>query len=174
MKKSSVILIWGIITSIVYIALSQVINNSDNPSGGLKWVGFLIFFAGLFAGTLQYRNKASGGYVSFGEAYKAGILITLIIAVLSTASFAIFLQMHPEFLTKMLVQAQAQMVNKGMTPEQMEMGLKFQHALMTPVAMSLMGFIASIITGAILSLLSAGICAKKKPLIEEEPPTIEN
>jgi hypothetical protein len=168
MKKSSVILMWGVITALSSILYYWVKNISGVPNKSMQWIGYIIFFAGLLVGTLQYRNKANGGYVSFGEAYKVGILMTLIIAVLGTINFLVFLQIHPDFPGKILEQSRIDMVNKGMSSDQIEMGLKYASKFMTPQMMIIFGLIGQTIGGAILSLLSAGISAKPKPLIQDD------
>ncbi len=168
MKKSSVILMWGVITALASIAYYWMTNISGVPNKSMQWIGYIIFFGGLLVGTLQYRNKANGGYVSFGEAYKVGILMTLIITVLGTINFLIFLQMHPDFPAKILEQSRVDMVNRGMTTDQIDMGLKYASKFMTPQMMIIFGLFGQIIGGAILSLLSAGISTKKKPLIDDD------
>ncbi|HXB13849.1 MAG TPA: DUF4199 domain-containing protein [Bacteroidia bacterium] len=168
MKKSSVILMWGVITALSSIVYYWITNISGVPNKSMQWIGYIIFFAGLLVGTLQYRNKANGGYVSFGEGYKVGILMTLIIAVLGTINFLVFLQVHPDFPTKILEQSRIDMVNKGMTTDQMDMAMKYTSKFLTPQMMIIFGLVGQIIGGAILSLLSAGISAKNKPLIEDD------
>jgi hypothetical protein len=168
MKKSSAIIMWGVITALSSIVYYWVTNISGVPNKSTQWIGYIIFFAGLLVGTLQYRNKANGGYVSFGEAYKVGILMTLIIAVLGTINFLVFLQIQPDFPAKILEQSRIDMVNKGMSADQIDMGLKYASKFMTSQMMIIFGIIGQIIGGAILSLLSAGIAAKPKPLIEED------
>jgi Protein of unknown function (DUF4199) len=167
MKKSTIILMWGAITGVANSLFYQFRNIADNPTTSLRYISYLIMFAGLLVGTLQYR-KANGGYLSFGEGYKAGILMTLIIAVISTISLAIFLQTHPGFMDKILAQTQAMYVNKGMSSDQIETAMSYARKFTSPAVMTLFGFIGGILTGAIVSLLSAGISIRKKPLIDED------
>jgi hypothetical protein len=167
MKKSSVILMWGTLTAIVNSLFYWVINGVDNPNKGIQYVSYLIIFGGLFVGTLQYR-KANEGFLSFGQGYKAGILMTLIIAVISCISFAIFLQVHPEFPDKMMEMQRIAMVNRGMPSEQMDMALNIAKKFTSPPIMMIFALVGSLICGAIISLLTAGICSKTKPLMQED------
>jgi hypothetical protein len=159
---------WGVITSVVNAIFYTILNGSDNPDSPMKWVSYIIFFLGLMMGTLQYRNKANGGFLSFGEGYKTGFLITLVISVLSTLYFFIYLQMHPDFITKMLEISKTKMINKGLTQDQIDMSMSYAKKFTSAPIMVVFGFVGNIIVGAILSLLSAGITAKAKPLIEED------
>lgn len=167
MKKSTVILMWGAITGLVNSAFYQVIDVANNPNRSVQYLAYLIIFGGLLAGTLQFRNKVNGGYVTFGEAYVVGILITLIIAAISTVNLAIFLQTHPGFQEKVIEQTRIQMVNKGMTQDQIDMALTYTRKFTTPTIMTIFGFIGGVMGGAVMALLSSGISVKKKPMFEE-------
>ncbi len=167
MKKSTVILSWAIYTSIVYIVVYEVTNNPDHPNKALGWIGYLIFLAGLILGTFMYR-KANGGFLTFGEGYKAGLLMTLVIAVALTIHYFVYLQMHPDLPEKLLAQVQAQMVNSGMQPDAIDKALSVDRMMFKPVPMVIIGLLVSVLTGAILSLVSAGVSIKNKPFIEDD------
>ncbi|HTA83518.1 MAG TPA: DUF4199 domain-containing protein [Bacteroidia bacterium] len=166
MKKSSVILMWGVITSIIMSAYSFAINAAGSTNKTLSYITFVIMFVGLLIGMRQFRDKVNGGYASFGELYKVGILMVLIIAVFSTLYFFIYLQVNPGFIDRIREQAQADMVNKGMTPEQMEMGVKMMDKFTSPTAMVIFGLLGNLFFGAIVGLLAAGISSKAKPFTE--------
>jgi len=167
MKKSTVILLWGAITGVANSLFYHLINVQDNPNRGIQYISYIIIFAGLLVGTLQYR-KANEGYLSFGEGYKAGFFMTLVITVISCISLAIFLQMHPDFADKIIAQSRAQMINRGMTSDQIDMSMSYARKFMSPTFMLLFAFIGSIISGAIMSLLSAGISIRNRPPFTEE------
>jgi hypothetical protein len=172
MKKSTVIILWGVITGIVNDIFYQILNMTGNMEGSLHYISWLIVFGGLLVGTLQYR-KANDGFASFGECYKAGILMTLIISVLGTAGFAFFLFGHPDFVSHLIEQQRAAYVNRGMTSDQIDKAMSMAKNFMTPPVLIVFSFIGEIITGAIMSLLSSGIVARKKPLVHEEEVTIQ-
>src|SRR5579885_2607372 len=54
MKKSTVIILWGAITGVANSLFYQVINANDSINKSLAYVSYLIIFAGLLVGTLQY------------------------------------------------------------------------------------------------------------------------
>jgi len=163
MKKSTVIIVWGLITGIASSVFYLFLNMSDNMNSGLSYISWIIIFAGLLVGALQYR-KANNGHLTFGEGYTAGILMTLIIAVIGTISFFIYLNGHPDFSQKMMDMQRTKMVNKGMSEDQIEMAMKMASKFMSSTSMIIFGFFGSIVTGAILSLLSSGITMKKPPI----------
>jgi hypothetical protein len=145
---------------------------SGNSNSGLAYLSFLILFAGMVVGAVQYRNKANGGYGSFGELYKVSILITLIVSAISTVYFIIFMQLTPAFMDRIREQADANMVNKGMTAEQIQMAHQMMQTMMSPTAMVLYSLFGNLLVGAILGLLAAGILIKPKPFMEEDNNTL--
>jgi hypothetical protein len=172
MKKSTVIIMWGVITGVVDCVFYQFLNMSDNMNSSLRYISWVLIFAGLLVGTLQYR-KANDGYASFGEGYKAGILMTLIISVIATLGFVIFLQMHPDFMQKMMDQQRIAMVNRGMTSDQIDKAMGYAKMFTSPGVMIVFSILGCILTGAIMSLLSSGIAARNKPLIEDDNTPIQ-
>ncbi|HTB06020.1 MAG TPA: DUF4199 domain-containing protein [Bacteroidia bacterium] len=172
MTKTRVIIMWGIITGVVEIIFYQLLNLSGNTSGGLQSISYLILLGGLIGGMMQFRNKVNGGYATFGELYKVGMLMTLILSVITVAHLLIYMQINPGFIDKILDQARVNMVNKGMTDDQIKMGMHYTQMFTTPLMMSIFGFIGNIIGGAILGLLAAGILAKQKPFMEEDNNTL--
>lgn len=170
MKKSSVILRWAVITGIVASLYSYLMyaSNLAFTNKSLSYVSFLIMFGGMVMAMIQFRDKVNGGYATFGEQYTVGILMVLIMAVITTVYFMIFLQLTPDFVTKSMDQAQADMVNKGMSSDQIEMAMKYSKMFMSPAIMAIFGLLGNGIVGAILGLLAAAITSKAKPFMEEE------
>lgn len=165
MKKSTVILMWGVITAVLMAIFSQFTYQME---GGVRFITYLIFFAGLLVAKLQYRNKVNGGYASFGQLYGLGMLLTLVVAVIVTINFFILLKMHPGFVENAIEQARAQMVMKKTPDEIIEKSLNVtRFFLENPLGIIAGGIVGMAFWGALLSLLSAGIAAKKKPMFEE-------
>jgi len=129
-------------------------------------------FAGILMGMRQFRDKVNGGFGSFGDLYKVGIMMVLVIAAISTVYFIIFLQLTPGFIDRIRQQAQADMVNRGMSSDQIDMAMKMTEKFTTPTLMIIFGFIGNLFFGAILGLLAAGISSKAKPFTEQDNITL--
>jgi hypothetical protein len=85
MKKNIIIygLIAGIVVSVLMLSsvnyLSHCEGNVDyNTSMLIGYAGMLIAFSLVFIGIRNYRDKYNGGVISFGKAFKIGMLIVLI------------------------------------------------------------------------------------------------
>src|ERR1700733_6628394 len=103
MKKSTVIVRWGIITAIVMSLFSYVMyaTGASFTNKSLSYLSYVIMLGGMIMAMRQFRDKVNGGYASFGEQYKIGILMVLIISAITTIYFLIFLQLSSDFITKM-------------------------------------------------------------------------
>jgi len=167
MKKSTVIILWGLITAIAMSLFSLGMYMAGNMNKSIQYISFIIMFGGLLMGMIQFRNKVNGGFGTFGDMYKVGMLITVVITLVSAVYFMIFLQLTPGFIDKIREQAQADMVNKGLSNEQIQMSMKYMATFTSPLLMSIFGILGNLFFGAILGLLAAAISAKPKPFMEE-------
>jgi len=167
MKKSTVILMWGGLTGVVSVIFYQILYATGQENSGLRWFNLIILFLGLFIGTMQFRNKVNGGYLTFGEGFKTGFLMVLIITLLTVIATTIQLQLHPDFIDKILAQSRDNMINKGMTDEQIEMGMKYTKMFTSAPMIIIFTILGSLFGGAIFSLITAGLCSRRKPLFDE-------
>jgi hypothetical protein len=174
MKKSNVILMWGAITGIALVIFFQILKATGQDDSGLKWFNVLIMFLGLFVGTMQVRDKANGGYISYGGGYKADFLMVLIITLLAVISTIVDLQIHPDFVDKILESARTNMINKGYDDQQIEISMHYTKMMTTPVWLVTWVVIFDLLFGAILCLITAGLCTKKKPIFDDLNEVPEN
>ena len=167
MKKSTAILIWGGIPGITSVIFYQVLYATGQENSDIRWFNLLILFLGLFIGTMQYRNKVNGGYLTFGEGFKAGMLMVLIITLLATIATIVDLQLHPDFMDKILAQSRDRMINRGMSEDQIEMNMKYTKMFTTAPMIVIFTIVGSLFGGAIFSLITAGLSTRKKPIFDD-------
>ena len=167
MKKSTAILIWGGGTGLTSVIFYQILYATGQENSGLRWFNMLILFLGLFIGTMQFRNKVNGGYLTYGQGYKAGMLMVLVITLLATIATVIDLQLHPDFIDKIISQARDNMINKGMSEDQIEMSLKYTRMFTTTPMLIIFTILGSLFGGAIFCLITAGLCTRKKPIFDD-------
>ena len=106
MKKNIIIygLIAGTLVSIFMLAsmnyLSHCEGNVDyNTSMLIGYASMLIAFSLVFVGIRNYRDKYNGGLISFGKAFKIGIMITLIASSMYVVAWLIdYFFFIPDFL----------------------------------------------------------------------------
>ena len=95
MKKN--IIIYGLIAGIVVSALMLFsVNNLSHREGIdydtsliIGYASMLIAFSLVFVGIRNYRDKYNDGVISFGKAFKIGILIVLIASTIYVAAWLV-------------------------------------------------------------------------------------
>jgi len=167
-------LIYGLLTAAASIAFSVVTYALDVPfKSPVMYLSFIILLAGIIYGTLQYRNNSLGGYISFGQAFLSGFFIVLISMVIATLYSYVFMTfIDPSFLEKIieqtLEQTEAKMLEKGLSEDQMAPALEMTKKFMTPLWMTISGFLMNIIFGAIIAVVSAAFTKKENKSFESQ------
>src|SRR5215210_668865 len=93
MKKNILIygLIAGVIVSVLMLLSMNYISHCEGnvdytTSMVIGYASMLLAFSLVFVGIRNYRDKYNGGVISFGKAFKIGILIVLIASTMYVAS----------------------------------------------------------------------------------------
>ncbi|MES1224484.1 MAG: DUF4199 domain-containing protein, partial [Bacteroidota bacterium] len=103
------IIVYGIIAGIIVCALMlfsvNYLGHNDNVSYNtslvIGYASMLIAFSLVFVGIRNYRDKYNGGVISFGKAFKIGIMIVLIASTMYVAAWLIdYFFFIPDFAEK--------------------------------------------------------------------------
>ena len=108
MKKNIIIygLIAGIIVSILMLFtvnyISHCKGNVDYDTSMLiGYASMLIAFSLVYVGIRNYRDKYNGGVISFGKAFKTGVMIVLIASTIYVVAWLIdYFFFIPDFMEK--------------------------------------------------------------------------
>ena len=171
MKK--IVLIYGLIAGVIVGAM-MMITMPLYESGTLKlengeWLGYttmVIALSMVFFGVKSYRDNHLGGSITFGNALKVGLLITLIAALIYAFSWEITrLNMKGDFMT-LYGENQIEKMKAGGATEAVLVEAKKKmddFALMYKNLFIRFGFTLMEIApvGIIISLLSAGLLRRK-------------
>ena len=171
MKK--IVLIYGLIAGVIVGAM-MMITMPLYESGTLKlengeWLGYttmIIALSMVFFGVKSYRDNHLGGSITFGNALKVGLLITLIAALIYAFSWEITrLNMKGDFMTlygekqieKMKIEGATEAALIEAKEKMDDFGLMYKNPFIR-FGITLME-IAPV--GILISLLSAGLLRKK-------------
>ena len=112
MKKN--VLVFGLVSGLIVSTLMAIsmITMYNNPSighgGGSMVVGYLsmlVAFSLIFVAVKNYRDKQNGGVISFGKAFKIGLLIALIGSTMYVIMWAILYNFYmPDFMERYCAQ----------------------------------------------------------------------
>lgn len=121
-----------------------------------------IMFGALFLGVKHLKEKLQDGYISFGKAFKLGLLISLIMALFISIWMYVFLEfIDPNFLQNMIDVMEFQFEEQGLSDEEIETSMGIMGYMFNPLAFTIMSFFSQFITGLILSLIAAAILQRK-------------
>ncbi len=149
-----------IVFSLIMFLLDLYLNKAVN------WIGYVFLIAGMIWGTLEYRNKYSNGFITYGKAFSSCFWIGLFAGILASVYFFVFIQViHPGFINEMLDQIRANIVasKPDMSEEQIEQAVSMSAKFMSPAMMSVWGFAAYAAMSAIIGLILAIFLKKEDP-----------
>ena len=167
MKKN--IIVYGLIAGIVVSILMLISINSITDYDKSLFVGYasmLIAFSLVFVGIRNYRDKYNDGVVSFGKAFKIGIMIVVIA---STMYAVVWLIAYFYFVPDYLETYSAKMIDKLKAggASQMEIDSKakemesFARMYKNPFFNALMTYVEILPVGLIVTLISSLILKRK-------------
>lgn len=164
-KNTSVLvnaLIWGAIiglVSIVYSVILYMLNQTLNRT--LGYFAFVILIAGLAFAMKNYRDNVLDGVLPFGKAFGFGVLVVLVSALIGGIyGYLLYTVIDPDLVGKMMDMSTEQMLERGLTEDQVEQALEVTKRFMTPVFIFISGFVVNLLMGGVLSLIIAAIFKK--------------
>ena len=173
MKKNIIIygLIAGILVSVFMLStvnyLSHCKGNVDYDTSMLiGYASMLIALSLVFVGIRNYRDKYNGGVISFGKAFKIGIMMVLLASTIYVAAWLIdYFFFIPDFaekyaantLEKLRASGASQIEIDKETKEMASMG----EMLKNPFLNGMMAYMEILPVGLIVTLISSLILKRK-------------
>ncbi|HJZ40427.1 MAG TPA: DUF4199 domain-containing protein [Bacteroidales bacterium] len=143
---------------VVYIVLLYMMDATFNRFLGL--IQYAVLIVGIYLATKSYRDKESGGFITYGKALKTGILVSFFVGIITVFfNFILMRFIDPELVDKYMLIMEEQFENSRFIPEnQIDAALERTRNGLTaawsiPVGVltfTLIGFIISLITSAFL------------------------
>src|SRR6187401_2234001 len=180
MKKNIIIygLIAGIVVSILMLFSINYISHVDgkvdyNTSLLIGYASMLIAFSLVYVGIRNYRDKFNGGVISFGKAFKIGIMIVLIASTIYVVAWLIdYFFFIPDYMEKFSAQELDNLKASGASQieidkETMKMA-NMVRMLQNPLFNALMTYAEILPVGLIVTLISSLILKRKAAKIEQK------
>lgn len=169
------VLIYGIISGIIVSSLmllsvnymSHCEGNVDfNTSMLIGYASMLIAFSLVFVGIKNYRDKYNDGIISFGKAFKIGIMIVLIASTIYVIAWLIdYFFFIPDFMEKYSTQMIEELKASGATQleidKQVEEMASFSEMYKNPFFNAMMTYMEILPVGLIVTLISSLILKRK-------------
>lgn len=150
--------------SIVLQVISYVLDAHIDRPWWLSVSQMLISVGIVVMGLKAYRTENSG-FLTLGQALKAGVAISLVAGIIAIIFNYIFMNyIDPDFVQKTLEFSKEQMIeqNPNMTQEQMDMAMDMSARFVSPLWMSAFALLGTLFFGFIISLI-AGLIMKRNP-----------
>jgi hypothetical protein len=156
----------GIIISAALTLYSLVLFLLDvSYDSKLTYLSYLILAFGLFWAIFSYRNKQEGGFITYGEVFKYGFFVGLVISIIVGIYTFIYVKyINPGIIDDIMVKAEEDMLtrNPNMSDEQIEKGLSYVEMFTSPVIMAVFGFFGNLVASTVISLIIAIFAKRKK------------
>lgn len=155
---------FGVIGGLAGVIISLIFYFTDLQfESWSKWVSTLVMVIAIILGIKSIADDNKGKLIPFGTLFKAGMIITIIIAVISIIYFLIYTNfIETDFIDKILDVSRKQMAEKGLSEEQIETALNMSKSFMSPGMMIVFSLLGSLIFGALTSVVGAAIFKNEK------------
>lgn len=176
MKKSIILhgLIGGVISISGFFFMELYNGNSHNEiSMMVGYASMLLAFSLIFVALKNYRDKQNGGVMSFGTAFKNGLLIALVTSTVYVVVWLIYnTYFSPDFIEKYTEATLATMAKEGKSAAEIQAQAtemkKFAEMYKNPFINAAITYTEILPVGIIVSLLAALILKKKVNPQEKE------
>ena len=166
-----IVLTFGLIAGAVMSALmvlAMVYQDAIGFDRGVVvgYTSMVLAFLMVFFGVKSYRDNVAGGHVTFGQAFKVGLLITLV----ATACYVVTWQVlyygfMPDFLDKYtayaLEQARQSGANEAQLARQTKEMADFIKMYKNPLVNIAFTVIEPLPVGLVFALVTAGVCGRR-------------
>ena len=140
---------YGLMAALVSIAVSLIFKLLDlntGTGGGIAStvITGVIWAAGIYMAHKEYK-AGNKGTMSFGTGFKAGIIFSLVFAILSAAFGAVYIGViDPQAMEAVDAQMEIEreaMEDRGMTDEEIETAMSIAGTFSSPVAIFFISFL---------------------------------
>jgi len=145
----------------VAVFLLFYFTGADMQSRWPNYLTYILLILFITMGIKSFRDEDLGGEIGFGKAVGTGTLISIFGGIIVGAFTALFfVYIAPEMTERIIEAAQQNMVENGMSEEQIEMAGNMTRKFMTPMWLFFFSILGNAFMGLIFSLI-IGIFLKK-------------
>jgi len=165
---------YGLLTAlgmVVYGIILYLVGMDKNPV--LPYVSYIILLAGIYLGSVNYRDKHLGGFITYGKAVTVGFFIALVVAVIMAVWTYIFIKfIDSGAMAEAMILAEERMAEQGMSEAEIEQGLIMAEKFQSPGVVAALVLFGNALAGFILALITSAFVKKEgefmPPAAEEE------
>lgn len=170
MKKN--VFVFGLISGLwitsmmVYSAAACYANPEFESNDVVGYAGMIVAFSFIFIGIRNYRNKYKNGVITFGEAFKTGLYISLIASTLYVlvwlVDYYVFIPgFLDQYINHVLYQARMDGASQPELVQKAKEMADFKELYKNPLFVVIITYSEVFPVGLIISLISALILKRK-------------
>lgn len=159
----------GLIIGFIYIVYTLLVYFFDLMFNAYQaYVFYVIQIAMLYILIKSYRDNFKYGYITYGQAVGAGVVISVYSAILSAIFvYILYAVIDPDLVAKQLAFVEETLLKRGLPQATVDASMVMQEKLLKPAILAPMSMFGSILWGTILSLIVAVFVRKEgNPLVE--------
>ena len=167
MKKNIIIygVIAGIVVSILMLLSISYVTDYDTALF-VGYASMLIAFSLVFVGIRNYRDKYNDGVISFGKAFKIGIMIVLIASTIYAIAWLIdYFYFVPDYLEKLSAKMLDKLKAGGASQIEIDKQIKemadFGKMYKNPFFNAMMTYTEILPVGLVVTLISSLVLKRK-------------
>lgn len=166
-STTSVGMRYGLLTGLVSIIISFVLNISHLEQSPLKWLSLVVMIAGIVLGQQAFK-KASGEFMSYGQGLGVGMVVSGVSAVLSAIFSYIYVTfIDPEMTARILDKARTDLEAQGkMSDTQIDQAMHWTAMFVQGPALVAVALVGGLVMGLLVSLITAAVLKNPKPEFE--------
>ena len=144
----------------LFSVILYVAGQSQNKT--LLLITYPLMAIGIIMTQINYRDRELDGVISYGQAVGFGVAVMFFVGIISALYSIIIFNVDPSLIDQMKIAQEEDMLQKGMSEEQIEASMAITSVIMTPVGLSIMSLLGSVFIGTIVSLITS-IFVKRQP-----------
>lgn len=164
---TSVGLRYGILTGLVSIIISFLLNVSHLEQSPAKWLSLLVLVGGTVL-AMRFFRQANAGFMNYGQGMGVGMTLSAAAAALSAVFSYVYLTfIDPDMVARILDKTRADMEARGnVSEDQIEQALHWTGMFMKGPALIGTALLFGLLSGLLVSLVVAAILKNSKPEFE--------
>jgi hypothetical protein len=158
-------LVWGAILGFVGIIYNVILYMlGQNLNQTMSYLGILITIVVLILAIRSFRDNVRDGILPFGPAFQFGFVVILVSSVIGIIyAYILWTVIDPDIISKMKDMQMEKMLEKGIAEEALDQTMAISDKFMTPLMMTIFGFVGQVFMGTIVALIIAAIFKKNEP-----------
>lgn len=166
-STSAVAIRYGILTGLVSVIVSFVLNMTGLEQSPAKWLTTVVLIVGIVLAHKFFKQQ-NGGFLSYGQGLGIGTILSVVVGVLSAIFSYIYINfIDTGFTARLIDKTRADMEAQGrMTDAQIDQAMTWTTKFMNGPMMMAMVLFMIVLMGFLVSLIVSAVTKNPRPEFE--------